>query len=62
MPQFNLTRLGKWTSTHQSTENKPSFRSSNTKINEKLAKQTEQAKNKFRKFLDARFTLREESD
>lgn len=61
VPQFNLNKL-KWASTYQSIEHKSTFRSSNTKINEKLAKQTEQAKNKFRKFLDARFTLREETD
>ena len=61
VPHFNLSKL-KWASTYQSIENKPTFRASNAKINEKLAKQTEQAKNKFRKFLDARFTLREEKD
>lgn len=32
VPQFNISKL-KWTSTYQSIENKPTFRSSNTKIN-----------------------------
>ena len=62
IPQFNFGKVARWTSTYQSTENKPIFRSSNSKLTEKLAKQTEMAKNKFRKFLDSRFTLREEGD